>query len=297
MNRAGQRIAEHAPAKINLFLHVGDKRPDKFHELESLVVFSEFGDTLTFEDAADLALSVTGAFGRYVPPGEDNLIFRAARLLSDGKAGLGAAMTLEKNIPVAAGVGGGSADAAAALRGLNALWGLGHSENALAALGAQLGSDVPACVLSRSCWMAGRGERIAEVPSLPRIAMVLVNPGIAVPTGPVFASLNARTGTGAIAPPQRPIESLWELVRYLDSSENDLEAPACAIAPIIDDVLGAIAHEPGCVMAQMSGSGATCFGLFDGEDYAKGAADRIARDHNDWWAVATHISGCVIGNR
>ncbi|MSP93780.1 MAG: 4-(cytidine 5'-diphospho)-2-C-methyl-D-erythritol kinase [Alphaproteobacteria bacterium] len=292
-----------APAKINLFLHVGDKRPDNYHALESLVVFAEAGDRMEFAAAGDLTLKVTGPFARYAPPGADNLVLRAARALSPsppqgeraGVRGLGATITLEKNIPVAAGLGGGSADAAATLRALNVLWDLKRSEQDLLEIAATLGSDVPACVLSRPCWMTGRGEHVHEVPSLPSVPAVLVNPGIAVPTAPVFAALNARTGIGALPQPQSAITTLWDLVSYLADSTNDLEAPAGLIAPAIDEVLAALDHEPACVLAQMSGSGATCFALFDGEEFAAGAADRIAQDHPDWWVKATRLAAPDIG--
>lgn len=284
-----------APAKINLFLHVGDKRPDNYHALESLVVFAEAGDRIEVAAASDLTLKVTGPFGRYAPPGADNLVLRAARALQEAARGLGAAITLEKNLPVAAGLGGGSADAAATLRALNLLWGLKRSEAELLDIAATLGSDVPACVLSRPCWMTGRGEHVMEVPALPRVPAVLVNPGIAVPTAPVFASLNARTGIGAMVPPKSAIATIWDLISYLADSANDLEAPAGLIAPAIDEVLAALDHEPACVLAQMSGSGATCFALFDGNEFAAGAADRIAQDHPDWWVRATRLAGADVG--
>jgi 4-diphosphocytidyl-2-C-methyl-D-erythritol kinase len=209
--------------------------------------------------------------------------------------GIGEAhITLEKNLPVAAGLGGGSADAAAALRGLNAFWNLGLSESALLELAAMLGSDVPACLLSRPCWMEGRGERVHEVPALPNFPLVLVNPGVMVPTGPIFANLNARTGVGAMQPPGA-LQSVWDLVGYLADAANDLEAPACRFAPLIEEVLSAIDREPGCVLAQMSGSGATCFGLFEQEQFALGAAERMAQDHPEWWVRVTRLAVPDIG--
>jgi 4-diphosphocytidyl-2-C-methyl-D-erythritol kinase len=207
---------------------------------------------------------------------------------------VGAAITLEKNLPLASGIGGGSADAAAALRGLNALWNLHLSEDELVVIAAQLGSDVPACLLSRTCWMEGRGERVTPLPALPSFPLILINPGVMVPTGPVFGNLNARTGLGA-KPPLGPIKSVWDLVGYLDGAVNDLEAPASRLAPVIEDVLSALDREPGCVLAQMSGSGATCFGLFDQQQFAIGAAERIAQDHPEWWVKLTRIAGSEIG--
>jgi 4-diphosphocytidyl-2-C-methyl-D-erythritol kinase len=287
------RLSVLAPAKINLFLHVGEKRSDNYHALESLVVFAETADRIDFLPATDLSLKISGPFARTLARENDNLVLRAAQELRAQRPGesLGALITLEKNLPVAAGLGGGSADAAAALRGLNMLWGLEKSKAELLAIAASLGSDVPACVLSRPCWMEGRGERVTITPPLPQLSMILVNPGIMVPTARVFADLNARSGVGAMAPPPSGIDNLWNVVSYLDGAGNDLEAPACRLAPIIDEVLGALDHEPGCALAQMSGSGATCFGLFDGHQFALGAAERIAQEHQDWWVRVTRIAG------
>jgi 4-diphosphocytidyl-2-C-methyl-D-erythritol kinase len=223
-------------------------------------------------------------------------VLEAARALSAqySDAPLGATIALEKNLPVAAGLGGGSADAAAVLRALNMLWALDRSEDDLVDVARSLGSDVPACVLSRPCWMEGRGEQVSAVNPLPPLALVLVNPGVLLPTAGVFASLNARTGTSAMEPPGR-IETLWDLVAYLEDSGNDLESPATHLQPDIDHVLEALHHEPGCVFAQMSGSGATCLGLFNDREYAEGAAGRIAQDHPHWWVRATHIAPPDIG--
>jgi 4-diphosphocytidyl-2-C-methyl-D-erythritol kinase len=286
-----------APAKLNLFLHVGDRRPDGYHALQSLVAFTDTGDALQLEAASDLTLTVSGPFAAQIPRGEDNLVLKAARALADESSSSprGASIALEKNLPVAAGLGGGSSDAAAVLRGLNLLWSLGRSEDELVELGRTLGSDVPACVLARPCWMEGRGEQVFATTQLPPLEVVLVNPGVLLPTAGVFTSLNARTGTSAMEPPGR-IETLWDLVSYLQDSGNDLEAPATRIQPIIDDVLEALHHEPACVFAQMSGSGATCFGLFDGREYAQGAAERIALDHPGWWVRATRIAPPDIGS-
>jgi 4-diphosphocytidyl-2-C-methyl-D-erythritol kinase len=285
-----------APAKLNLFLHVGDKRPDNYHALESLIVFAETGDRLEFSSADEVSLKLSGPFAAQTPKGGDNLILKAAGAL----AALlpqkqGAAIVLEKNLPVAAGIGGGSSDAAAALRGLNRFWNLNRPETELLDIAASLGSDVPACLIASPCWMAGRGEHVKRVPSLPPIAAVLVNPGVELPTKDVFAALNLRKGIGAIAPPAANFRTLWDLVAYLDDAENDLEAPACRLRPVIDEVLDALNEEPGCVLSLMSGSGATCFGLFDGQEFANGAADRIAQDHPHWWVKATRIAGADAG--
>jgi 4-diphosphocytidyl-2-C-methyl-D-erythritol kinase len=286
-----------APAKINLFLHVGEMRPDHYHALQSLVVFAELGDRMEFSHAASLTLRIGGAFAAQVPKGEDNLILKAARKLAATASAApgGAIIALEKSLPVAAGIGGGSADAAATLRGLNLLWGLNRPESELLDLAAEIGSDVPACLLSRPCWMEGRGEQITRTPALPNMAAILVNPGVVLPTRDVFAALNARTGVQAMPPPPPNIQTLWDVVGYLDDAGNDLEAPACQLHPVIDEVLDALNEEPGCVLSQMSGSGATCFGLFDGQQFALGAAERIAQDHPNWWVRATRIASPDIG--
>ena len=291
------RISVVAPAKLNLFLHVGDKRADGYHALQSFVAFAELGDVLRLEAAPERTLAITGRFAAQVPHGDSNLVLKAARALAGDTSNplRGASIALEKNLPVAAGLGGGSSDAAAVLRGLNALWSLDRSEDELVAIARGLGSDVPACVIARPCWMEGRGERVRATPPLPPLEMVLVNPGVLLPTAGVFASLNARTGATAMEPPGR-IETLWDLVAYLEDSGNDLEAPATLLQPVIDDVLEALHHEPACVFAQMSGSGATCFGLFDGRDYARGAAERIALDHPQWWVERTRIAAPDIGS-
>jgi 4-diphosphocytidyl-2-C-methyl-D-erythritol kinase len=285
-----------APAKINLFLHVGDQRSDGYHALESLIVFAETSDTLEFTPASKLTLKITGPFGKALIRDSDNLVLKAARALQakyphDGQ---GAQIALEKNLPLASGIGGGSADAAATLRVLNGLWRLDLSESELIDIAAEIGSDVPACLLSSPCWMEGRGERVTKLAAMPPFELVLVNPGVAVPTAPVFAALNARSGLGAIAPPP-PLASVWELVAYLADAGNDLEGPAGRFAPVIEDVLAALGHEPACVLAQMSGSGATCFGLFDGAVYAAGAAERIALEHPHWWVKSTRIAAPGIG--
>jgi 4-diphosphocytidyl-2-C-methyl-D-erythritol kinase len=285
-----------APAKLNLFLHVGEKRPDRYHALESLVVFAEASDRLELSPAAVLSLKITGPFRAQVPKGENNLVLKAARALQElGRKGEGAEITLEKNLPVTAGLGGGSADAAAVLRALNVLWHLDRPESELIEIAAELGSDVPACLLSRPCWMEGRGEQVTKTPPLPQLAAVLVNPGVAVPTAEVFAALNARTGVGQMRPPPASVQSLWDMVAYLDDATNDLEAPACRLHPVIDEVLDALSQEPGCVVAQMSGSGATCFGLFESGQLALGGAERIALEHPAWWVRATRIAGADIG--
>jgi 4-diphosphocytidyl-2-C-methyl-D-erythritol kinase len=271
-----------APAKINLFLHVGDKRADGFHALQSLVAFTEAGDDLAFAPAGALSLVIGGPFGKGLSAGDDNLIVKAAKALGSR----GAAITLTKNLPVASGIGGGSADCAATLRGLNALWGLGRDTAALQEIGASLGSDVPVCITCQPQWMEGRGEVLTELPALPDLAIVLVNPGVGVPTGKVFGALKERRGVGLPLPPK--FTGADDLVAYLKDTANDLEAPARVIAPVIGEVLDFIAGQ-GALLSRMSGSGATCFGLFENGTAAARAADAIHAAHPGWWAVASRL--------
>ena len=274
-----------APAKINLFLHVGDKRADGFHALQSLVVFVGAGDELTFELADGISLVLEGLFAGVLSADTDNLVLKAARALASRSAcEQGARITLTKNLPVASGIGGGSADAAAALRGLARLWDLDVSQDLLHEIGAILGSDIPVCIASVPAWMEGRGETVTAV-NVPGAAMVLVNPGVAVPTGKVFAALKERRGVGMPLPPI--MKSVPELIAYLKTTTNDLEAPAREIAPVIGEVLDTLATQQGVMLARMSGSGATCFSLFESDAAANNAAAKISKQNPGWWVAAT----------
>ena len=278
-------IAERAPAKINLFLHVGDRRADGFHPLQSLAVFTDAGDALTLSAADSLSLTVEGPFARGLDGEGDNLVLRAARALkSDG----GAALTLTKNLPVASGIGGGSSDAAAALRGLRTLWALSGDDAALCDIGAGLGSDIPVCVPARPSFMEGRGEILRPVEDMPRVAMLLVNPGVAVPTRDVFAALTDRSGAGMDLPRGR-FRDTADLLRFLETTRNDLEAPALRIQPVIGAVLSAIAAAPGALFTRMSGSGATCFGLFADDEACARAAAALRTAYPGWWVMPTFV--------
>lgn len=285
-------VTEFAPAKINLTLHVLGKRGDGYHLLESLVVFAGAGDRLTVEPADGLSFEVTGpnAAALAGTPDTDNLVLKAAHLLDDG-AGRGARIILDKHLPVAAGIGGGSADCAAALRALNALWGLGHTPAALAEMGLALGADVPVCVHAPTPKiMSGIGERIAAAPGLPEMWCVLANPGVPVPTGPVFKALDAPPATrdsdtfwpGSLPAPQA-------LARFLGTCRNDLEPAARALVPEVSATVQALAATKGCLLARMSGSGATCFGLYATEADAVAAANTVRRD--GWWGEAAKVLG------
>jgi 4-diphosphocytidyl-2-C-methyl-D-erythritol kinase len=274
-------ITERASAKINLFLHVGARRTDGFHPLRSLAVFTAMGDMLEIAPAPNLTLTIDGPFAKGLDGEGDNLVLRAARALGAG----GAALKLTKNLPVASGIGGGSADAAAALRGLKQLWG----ENAdLHGLAANLGSDIPVCVDSTPAFMEGRGEILSPVQSLPRMAMLLVNPGVAVPTRDVFAGLAIRSGA-EMAPPSGRFRDIADLLRFLETTRNDLEAPARLLQPVIGDVLAAMAALPGALFTRMSGSGATCFGIFADEDCCRRAAEVLKKASPGWWIAPSFV--------
>jgi 4-diphosphocytidyl-2-C-methyl-D-erythritol kinase len=274
-------LTEFAPAKINLHLHVIGRRDDGYHLLDSLVVFAGVGDRLTVSPSDALSLQLTGPFAAGLRAEPDNLVLRAARALGGfgGVRPVGA-LVLEKNLPVASGIGGGSADAAAALRLLSRFWDIAAGPEDLARIGQGLGADVPVCIASRPAIMGGIGEVLAAAPPLPRAGLVLVNPGAAVSTPSVF---RARTG-GFSSPagfPGQGWTSVDALVGSLLPTRNDLELPARALAPSIGSALDALAAVPGCLLARMSGSGATCFGLFASAEAAEAAAAALARP--GWW--------------
>jgi 4-diphosphocytidyl-2-C-methyl-D-erythritol kinase len=277
-------ITEQACAKINLFLHVGERRADGFHPLQSLAVFTDMGDVLAIEPGIGLSLAVDGPFAKGLASEGDNLVLKAARALG----GEGAKLTLTKNLPVASGIGGGSADAAAALRGLNQLWNAGKDDAALHDIAAGLGSDIPVCLLSQSCFMEGRGEVLRPIESMPRVPMLLVNPRVAVPTKDVFAALDERSGVEMTLPRGR-FSDTADLLRFLETTRNDLEEPARRIQPVIGEVLKALCALPGALMARMSGSGATCFAIFADDDCCQRAADRLKQSHPDWWIAPSFV--------
>lgn len=285
----GVAFVEAAPAKINLYLHVTGRRADGYHYLDSLVVFAGAGDVLHYEPGdAPLTLKLAGRFGAVLDEaaaGPDNLVMKAAnalRTLAGPQATVcGGALVLEKNLPVASGIGGGSADAAAALRLLDRVWNIQAGQANLLRLAEGLGADVPVCLLSHSARMEGIGEVLGAAPTLPECGLVLVNCGQAVSTPAVF---RAREG-GFVPRAELPThwDSARELVSTLETLENSLEAPACVLCPTVEKVLSDLATQPECLMARMSGSGATCFGLFPSAHEAEQAAARLADAHEAWW--------------
>lgn len=273
-----RRIEVFAPAKINLTLHVTGQREDGYHLLDSLVAFANFGDTVIVEPADDLTLEIEGHFGASLCSESDNLVLRAARLFG---ADRGAAIKLVKRLPIASGIGGGSADAAATLRALAELWQcpIPAQSDILS-----LGADVPVCMSSALCRMQGIGDQIVPMEGWIDMGMVLVNPGIAVSTPKVFANLNRRDNAPMRDVPARH-EDNKDWLDWLGRQRNDLEAAAIDQQPVIAEVLEELRALPGCRLARMSGSGATCFGLFDLEQWLDTAPMR--QRHPNWWIVAT----------
>lgn len=262
-----------AAAKVNLFLHVTGRRADGYHLLDSLAVFPAVGDRLFAESANELSLTISGPFGAVLQAQEDNLVLQAARVLAPGR---GAALILEKHLPVASGIGGGSADAAATLRLLSGLWG---EDASLEALAAGLGADVPVCVRSAAARMRGIGEILTPAPKLPVFGIMLINPGVAVSTPAIFKAREGAFSPSAVLPDSWPHASA--MVRDLALCWNDLQAPAISLQPAIGEALAALNALPGVLLARMSGSGATCFALF--ESPAAAAAAVPAMQRPGWW--------------
>ncbi|MFN9163535.1 MAG: 4-(cytidine 5'-diphospho)-2-C-methyl-D-erythritol kinase [Alphaproteobacteria bacterium] len=279
-----------APAKINLFLHVGERRADGYHDLQSLVVFAKCGDMVEARPAPRTSLALSGPHAAGLSADRSNLVLRAADALRQWAIANGCApgeveLTLGKNLPVASGIGGGSSDAAATLRLLTQLWALPVTHEELYRIGRSLGADVPVCLRALPTIMSGDGESLAPAPDLPGFALVLANPGVAVATADVFAGLQVRTGAQPLAWPTR-FASLRELVVFLDRTLNDLAAPAKRIAPAIMQAESALVQSQDCLLARMSGSGATCFGIYPDIDAARRAASALRTLHAGWWVEA-----------
>jgi 4-diphosphocytidyl-2-C-methyl-D-erythritol kinase len=278
-----------APAKLNLYLHVVGRRADGYHLIDSLVAFADIGDSIAVSQADRLSLAARGAFaGDLGGDPRQNLIWRAAESLAKqlGRAP-GAAIDLEKNLPVASGIGGGSSDAATALLALCELWGVRLAPEKLMDLAAELGADVPVCLTHRASWMGGIGERVEPAPALPPAAVVLVNPRQPLATRQVFAAIKPPYGQPArfSAAPR----SVPELANLLAERRNDLTATAQAQMPVIGDMLKRLSECDGVLLARMSGSGATCFGLCENEFAAQATADRLRRSNPDWWVASGRL--------
>ncbi|MFT4784808.1 MAG: 4-diphosphocytidyl-2-C-methyl-D-erythritol kinase [Paracoccaceae bacterium] len=274
-----------APAKINLTLHVTGQRADGYHLLDSLVAFASVGDIISAQVAPALFLDVAGPFASGVPTDHSNLVLKAATLLARGQK-RGAHLVLEKCLPPSSGIGGGSADAAATLRVLADLWHLDlPSQEAILALGA----DVPVCLRERATRMAGIGDVLSDVAALPDVPIVLINPRVEVPTPQVFARLTRKSH--AAMPDVIPTFSdTPDLVGWLAQHRNDLQPPAISLQPVIGDVLVRLAASQGCLLSRMSGSGATCFGVFASQQIAAQAAQVLQAQNPDWWVAQAILS-------
>lgn len=286
-------VVEAAPAKINLALHVTGRREDGYHLLDSIVTFAEAGDRLTFAAASEDSLSLSGRFGAALaadPKGTgDNLVTKARDLLREalhhrGLDTLPVEITLEKNLPIASGIGGGSADAAATLRGLLRLWNADLPASELAAIALRLGADVPMCLAARPLRASGIGEAITPLTAMPSFAMVLANPLKAVSTPEVFRRLENKDNPPISSPPPVADPKAW--IAWLSTLRNDLEAPARALLPEIGRVCDMLA-DSGADLVRMSGSGATCFGLYGDYAAAEAAVSHLSRQQSRWYFQAT----------
>jgi 4-diphosphocytidyl-2-C-methyl-D-erythritol kinase len=294
--RAMTALQEEARAKVNLTLRVLGRRTDGYHDLESVVAFAGCADGLALDVGQDLSLTVVGPSAPDCGATGDNLVLRVAKLLAEQVPELKlGAFTLDKKLPVAAGIGGGSADAAAALRLLARANDLAADDPRLLAVAAAAGADIPVCVGSRACVMTGVGENLQPL-DLPAMPCVLVNPRVPVATKDVFGALGLRAGQLLVgATSVLTQDRAWptngcshaEWLDFLEDSRNDLEAPAVAIAPVIDEVLNALHVLDGCRLARMSGSGATCFGLFADMTTAKAGAAVLRQANPGWWVEAS----------
>ncbi len=288
-------VSELARAKVNLTLHVTGRRSDGYHLLDSLVVFVEMGDTVTAEPSQMLSLSIDGPFGDVLETSADNLVLRAAMALQDvAKARMGivpgAALLLTKRLPVASGIGGGSADAAATLHTLNRLWNLGLTDTDLEAVALPLGADVPVCIASRPRMLRGIGDQLDAAPALPPVWMLLVNPMRGLETRAVFAARDTSATTPAPIMPDdfTTPQALADWLR--EATTNDLAPAARSLMPEITQIESALAALPGALYAGMSGSGATCFALFADRNAALDAARIMRANHESWWIEPAPLS-------
>ncbi|MGQ3008353.1 MAG: 4-(cytidine 5'-diphospho)-2-C-methyl-D-erythritol kinase [Blastomonas fulva] len=281
-----------APAKINLFLHVGPVDADGYHPLSSLVAFADVGDRVTVEPAARLSLTVTGPFGAGLAAEGDNLILRALRTLGEA-TGAGEPplrVTLDKRLPIAAGLGGGSSDAGATLKLARQALGLDLDDATLEAVAGVIGADGPMCLRMRTAWAEGRGDVLTDEPRLPPLHAVLFNPGVPSPTGAVYRAYDASPPRAADRPAPPADWSPAAVVDWLAGLRNDLQPPAEALTPAIADGIQAVAATPGVALARMSGSGATVFGLCRSSADATAAAAALSAAHPAAWVAPTRLA-------
>ncbi|WP_370462156.1 4-(cytidine 5'-diphospho)-2-C-methyl-D-erythritol kinase [Phyllobacterium sp. SYP-B3895] len=276
-----------APAKINLALHVTGRRSDGYHLLDSLVVFAGFGDRISVKRAALDDFAISGPYGHALPDDASNLVLKARDALRAAfpDQATPVAIHLEKHLPVASGIGGGSTDAAAALSALSSLWALDVGIDALASIGLPLGADIPMCLHGQPLIARGVGDEIEPMTTFPRLPLLLANCGASISTPQVFAALDKRDNPPL--PALRAMQSLDDVCDYLKATHNHLFQATRALTPGIDDTIAAL-ERTSPRLVRMSGSGATCFGIYDSDSDAEVAAAKLRRDHPDWFVVATH---------
>ena len=284
-----------APAKVNLFLHVGALRPDGFHPISSLMVFADVGDRIIAEPAGRLSLEVEGPMAGHAPPGDDNLVLRAARALAEraGVAEPGLRLVLHKALPAAAGLGGGSSDAAATLRLARQALRLDLPDLVLEEIAAGLGSDIPACISGRPAIAEGRGEQLRAAPALCPLPAVLVRPPVDSATGPVYRAFDADPAGASADPPELPaaITTPQAAAAVFARCRNDLQAPAVRLQPGIGGALAELCAAHETLLGRMSGSGSACFALCPDAPSAGRLAGRLAAAHPDWWIKACTLGG------
>ena len=284
---ANSFLQARAYAKINLYLHITGRRDDGYHLIDSMFALVNVFDIITVSAAEDLLLEIEGPFSSAIGPNEENLVIKAAKLLAkktDTKKG--ALIKLQKNLPPASGIGGGSSDAATTLKLLQHFWQSPITTNKLGRLATEIGADLPAFMLGKNCYVSGIGDVIAAAPNLPETNLVMVNPGIPLPTADVY-NIETKNHSGIFKKVLSPHYSASSLARYLASSRNDLLPNALKIVPEIANVLRLLIKLDGCLLARMSGSGATCFGLYETEEKATKAAEIISSGNPAWWVKAT----------
>ncbi|MGN1079314.1 MAG: 4-(cytidine 5'-diphospho)-2-C-methyl-D-erythritol kinase [Alphaproteobacteria bacterium] len=281
-------VSVQAPAKVNLYLHVTGRRDDGYHLLDSLFVFAKDGDVVTVRESDSLSLDICGPYAGALPGGEENIVLKAARLLA-GVCGRkpSEAITLEKNLPVAAGIGGGSADAAAVLKALLKLWNKTIPATQLQEIALKLGADVPSCLAAKAVQVSGIGEILTPAPELPALFLALVNPNRPVLTPAVFKARQPVFSDPA--PFTEKMTDFTAFIEALTERKNDLSDAACQIEPAVFEVLQALQADPLCRLARMSGSGGTCFGIFASAEEASLCCQRIRENHPDWWVLNTRI--------
>ena len=271
------KIILNAPAKINLYLHITGKKPNGYHLLDSLVVFSDIGDVITIKASSQFSLTCDGPFAQYLPKNsDDNLIYKTVKVMADHlNQPPNVTINLTKNLPIAAGIGGGSSDAAAVLKGLAEIWDISDTEM-LNNIGLHLGADIPACLFKQPCFMRGIGDEITPADNIPSMPLILINPNIPLSTPDVFQNRSA--------PLTNPVT--FDSAHFIDAlskTTNDLQHSACQLVPETQHVLNSLKKQKGCILSRMSGSGATCFALFDTSKDAKDAALELKSQHPSWW--------------